>query len=137
MRNWRRRVGLRLSVFRSLFADRSLQVFVGYMSESAEYKLAVRFFPVEIARAADRNRAGVTEYLPEPFRRLYCEGRTFTVDLLPLDMMAVDKIKSQSLETSDSGHIFPRCQRVSGALLPVQRCKARIMSSREIIPASL
>jgi hypothetical protein len=32
--------------------------------------------------------------------------------------------------------LFPRGQRVSGALLPVQRCRARITSSREIIPAS-
>ena len=95
-----------------------------------------RFIPVERAGAAERNRAGVTENLPLPLRRLYCERRTSAIYQLAFDKAAIDKIKGQCLEADDSGHLFPRSQRVSGALLPVQRCRARITSSREMIPAS-
>ena len=96
----------------------------------------IRFFPVERAGAAERNRAGVAEYLPLPLRRLYCERRTSAIDQRAFDETAVYKVEGQCVETNDSGHLFPRGQRVSGALLPVQRCNARITSSREMIPAS-
>ena len=92
--------------------------------------------PAERAGAADRNRAGVTEDLPLPLRCLYCERRTSAIYQLAFDEAAIDEIKGQCLEADYFGHLFPRSQRVSGALLSVQRYRARITSSREIIPAS-
>jgi hypothetical protein len=49
---------------------------------------------------------------------------------------AIDKVKGQSLELNDSGHPFPLGQPGGDVLPSVQRRKARITSSREIIPAS-
>lgn len=95
-----------------------------------------RFISVEKTAAAECYRAGVAQNLPLPLRRLYCERRTSAIYQLALDKAAIDKIKGECLEADYSGHLFPRSQRVSGALLPVQRCRARITSSREIIPAS-
>ena len=96
----------------------------------------VRLLPVKRAGAAECNRARVTENLPLPLRRLDGKHRTSAVNERAFYKTAVDEVESQGLETNDCGHVFPRCQRVSGALLPVQRCRARITSSREMIPAS-
>ena len=90
---------------------------------------------VEKTGAAECHRAGVAKNLPLPPRRLYCERRTSAIYQLAFEA-AIDEIKGECLEADYSGHLFPRSQRVSGALLPVQRCRARITSSREIIPAS-
>ena len=93
--------------------------------------LVICVLPAERAGAADRNRAGVTEDLPLPLRCLYCERRTSAIYQLAFDEAAIDEIKGQCLEADYFGHLFPR-----GALLPVQRYRARITSSREITPAS-
>ena len=95
-----------------------------------------RFISVEKTAAAECYRAGVAENLPLPLRRLYCERRTSAIYQLAFDKVAVDKIKGQCLEADGSGHLYPRSQRVGGALLPAQRCRARITSAREMIPAS-
>ena len=91
---------------------------------------------IEKAGATECHRAGVAEDFPLPLRCLYRERRTSAIYQLAFDKAAIDKIKGQCLEANYSGHLFPRSQRVSGALLPVQFCRARITSSREMIPAS-
>jgi hypothetical protein len=48
----------------------------------------------------------VTENLPLPLRRLYCERRTSAIYQLAFDKTAIDKIKCQCLEADDSGHLF-------------------------------
>ena len=120
----------------SLFAGRFLQIRVGHLPEPAQHVLVNRFIPVEKAGAAECHRAGVAENLPLPLRCLYCERRTSAIYQLAFDKAAIDKIKGQCLEADDSGHLFPGVSGSSGALLPVQRCKARITSSREMMPAS-
>jgi hypothetical protein len=76
--------------------------------------LVNRFIPVEKAGAAECHRAGVTENLPLPLRCLYRERRTSAIYQLAFDEAAIDKIKGQCLEADDSGHLFPRSQRVNG-----------------------
>jgi len=113
-----------------------LQILVGHLPEPAEHMLVNRFIPVEKAGAAECHRAGVTENLPLPLRCLYRERRTSAIYQLAFDEAAIDKIKGQCLEADDSGHLFPPESAGQRALLPVQRCRARITSSREMMPAS-
>ena len=62
---------------------------------------------VEIAGAAERNGAGVTEYFPLPLRYLYRKRRTCAVNQFAAHKTAVDKIERQCLKTGDFSHIFP------------------------------
>jgi hypothetical protein len=91
---------------------------------------------VEKRGAAECHRAGVAKNLPLPLCCLYRERRTSAIHQLALDEAAIDKIKGQRLESNDPGHPIPLCQRGSDVAPPVQRRKARITSSREMIPAS-
>ena len=75
----RRRVRQRCSSVTRLFAVRVLQIRVGHLSRPAEHMRVIRFVSVKRAGAADRNRAGVTENLPLPLRRLYRERRTSAI----------------------------------------------------------
>ena len=67
-----------------------------------------RFFLVERAGAAERNRADVAEYLPLPLRRLDCERRISAIDQLACDETAIYKVEGQCVKTNDSGHFAPR-----------------------------
>jgi hypothetical protein len=116
--------------------------------------MLVSEFPfAEIAGAAERDRTGVTENLPLPLRGLYGVRRTAAVNELSVEQTAVDKIEGQGLEANDFGHLFnpqirtrlpyPHIRHCLGSecrgeiqAAPVQRRKAPITSSREMIPAS-
>ena len=131
-RNWRRRVRPGPVLLVGLFP----QILVGHLSEPTQHVFLNWFISVEETDTAECHCAGVPENFPLPLRRLYCERRTFALDQLTLHKAAIDKVKSQSLEPNDSGHRFLLCQRVGAVLRSVQRRKARITSSREMIPAS-
>jgi len=66
---------------------------------------------LEIAGAAKRNSAGVTEHFPLPLGRLYRERWTAAVDQLGVDKTAVDKIERQSLETDNFSHKSPKIRK--------------------------
>jgi hypothetical protein len=66
---------------------------------------------LEIAGAAKRNSAGVTEHFPLPLRGLYRERRTAAVNQLSVDKTAVDKIERQCLETDDFSHKSPKMRK--------------------------
>src|SRR4051812_11449231 len=95
----------------------------------------IRFFVVEGTGAAEGHRADMAEYFPLPLRSLDGERRTSAIDPVAGDETAVYEVEGQCVETNASGHLLPFSQRVSAPLTP-QRCKARITSSREMIPAS-
>jgi len=83
------------------------QILVRYLPKPAQNMLVIESSFVEIAGAAERNGAGVTEYFPLPLRYLYRKRRTCAVNQFAAHKTAVDKIERQCLETSNFGHIFP------------------------------
>ncbi len=70
----------------------------------AAYMLVIESTLVEIAGAAERNSAGVTENFPLPLRSLYREHGACAVNQFAVDKAAVDQIECQRLEASHFGH---------------------------------
>ena len=66
----------------------------------------IRFFLVERAGTAERNRAGVAEYFPLALRRLDGERRICAVDSLACDEATILTVEGQCVEMRYFRHVI-------------------------------
>jgi hypothetical protein len=80
------------------------QVLIRYLPKPAQHMPAVELSLFEIAGAAERNSADMTEHLPLPLRRLDRGGGTRAYNGFNGDKHAIDEIKSHCFKTNDFRH---------------------------------